>query len=170
MSEKKSSKALAFIKKLETEISELIIRIDNLSENILSNEHLIEIRNLNDQLENLIAKDKNIKMLLLDMLKCDSELKLLTEFDKLKKSSDDESEDEEVKQITDNRINILKSRIIKSSSEINNIVSNYSKETEEPPRKKQKTDTGKKIKMKSKSRKKKSHKKKNAKKRSKSIL
>jgi len=121
-------------------------------------------------LENLIAKDKNIKMLLLDMLKCDSELKLLTEFDKLKKSSDDESEDEEVKKITDNRINILKSRIIKSSSEINNIISNYSKETEEPPRKKQKTDAGKKIKMKSKSPKKKSHKKKNTKKRSKSIL
>jgi len=170
MSEKKSSRALAFIKKLETEISELIIRIDNLSENIHSNEHLIEIRNLNDELENLIAKDKNIKMLLIDMLKCDSELKLLTEFDKLKKSSDDESEDEEVKQITDNRINILKSRIIKSSSEINNIVSNYSKETEEPPRKKQKTDAGKKIKMKSKSRKKSPIKKKNAKKRSKSIL
>ena len=119
-------KTLEYIKNLGDKISQLVIQIGN----------------LNEKLENLIKMDVDIKKSLIDMMKCESELKLLTELDKLGKSSDDNSEDEEVKKITENRINNLKLQIFKYSSDINKIVD--SKET----------DSGKRTRRKSRSKKK----------------
>ena len=149
MSTKKSSKTIEFLDKLGIEISQLIIKIEELNGEF-SPDKLIQIRNLNSQLENLISIDKKIKTKLINMLKSDNELKLLTEFDKLlnKTTYEDDSDDEEVVKITGDRIKLLRKTIENTSSEIKNIINEETEELKQPQMKKQKTDSGKIIKRK----------------------
>lgn len=149
MSTKKSSKTIEFLDKLGIEISQLIIKIEELNGEF-SPDKLIQISNLNSQLENLISIDKKIKTKLINMLKSDNELKLLTEFDKLlnKTTYEDDSDDEEVVKITGDRIKLLRKTIENTSSEIKNIINEDTDELKQPPMKKQKTDSGKIIKRK----------------------
>lgn len=149
MSTKKSSKTIEFLDKLGIEISELIIKIEELNGEF-SPDKLIQISNLNSQLENLISIDKKIKTKLINMLKSDNELKLLTEFDKLlnKTTYEDDSDDEEVVKITGDRIKLLRKTIENTSSEIKNIINEETDELKQPQMKKQKTDSGKIIKRK----------------------
>lgn len=149
MSTKKSSKTIEFLDKLGIEISQLIIKIEELNGEF-SPDKLIQISNLNSQLENLISIEKKIKTKLINMLKSDNELKLLTEFDKLlnKTTYEDDSDDEEVAKITGDRIKLLRKTIENTSSEIKNIISEETEELKQPQMKKQKTDSGKIIKRK----------------------